>query len=68
MPDLHDSPREETTDQSGVAEEQKSLARQVEHARTYTVAKSWRVDDGHGHVDDGISGAEFASRPGFLRS
>ncbi|MBZ5560594.1 MAG: recombinase family protein [Acidobacteriia bacterium] len=56
-----------STDQSGVAEEQKSITRQVESARAYAAAKGWAVDDAHVYVDDGISGAEFANRPGFLR-
>jgi DNA invertase Pin-like site-specific DNA recombinase len=56
-----------STDQSGIADEQKSIARQVEHAREYAPRKGWRVDDNHVYVDDGISGAEFANRPGFLR-
>jgi DNA invertase Pin-like site-specific DNA recombinase len=30
-------------------------------------AQGWRVLDEHVYVDDGISGAEFANRPGFLR-
>src|SRR5215468_5509466 len=56
-----------STDQSGVADEQKSVARQIEHARAYAIRKGWTVDDAHVYVDDGISGAEFANRPGFLR-
>src|SRR5882757_4136841 len=56
-----------STDQGGVADEQKSVTRQVDHARAYAVRKGWRVDDRHVYVDDGISGAEFANRPGFLR-
>ena len=56
-----------STDQSGVADEQKSIARQVEHARAYALAKGWTVADAHVYVDDGISGAEFANRPAFLR-
>src|SRR5262245_18433890 len=55
------------TDQSGVADDQKSVARQVEHAKAYAKRKGWTVDDAHVYVDDGISGAEFANRPGFLR-
>jgi DNA invertase Pin-like site-specific DNA recombinase len=39
----------------------------VEQARRYATAKSWRVDDAIVFVDDGVSGAEFATRPGFLR-
>src|SRR5262245_31598801 len=56
-----------STEQSGIADEQKSVARQVEHARAFAVSKGWTVDDAHVYVDDGISGAEFANRPGFLR-
>src|SRR5215471_5225942 len=56
-----------STEQSGIADEQKSVARQIEHARAYAIRKGWTVDDTHVYVDDGISGAEFANRPGFLR-
>jgi site-specific DNA recombinase len=56
-----------STDQSGVADDQKSVARQIEHARQYATRKDWIVADEHVYVDDGISGAEFANRPGFLR-
>ena len=56
-----------STDQSGVSDEQRSVARQVEHARAYAARKGWSVLDEHVYVDDGISGAEFANRPGFLR-
>jgi site-specific DNA recombinase len=56
-----------STEQTGVADDQKSIARQVEHARAYAAAKGWSVNDDGVFVDDGISGAEFANRPGFLR-
>ena len=56
-----------STDQSGVSDEQKSVARQVEHATAYAEQHGWMVVAEHIHVDDGISGAEFANRPGFLR-
>ena len=56
-----------STDQSGVADEQKSVSRQIEHARQYAQRKGWTVENAHVYVDDGISGAEFANRPGFLR-
>jgi DNA invertase Pin-like site-specific DNA recombinase len=56
-----------STEQNGVADEQKSAARQIEHARQYATRKGWTVADDHVYVDDGISGAEFANRPGFLR-
>ena len=34
-----------STEQNGVADEQKSVARQVDHARAYARAKGWTVDD-----------------------
>jgi site-specific DNA recombinase len=56
-----------STDQSGVSDDQKSVSRQAEHARAYAARKGWTVLDEHVYIDDGISGAEFANRPGFLR-
>lgn len=56
-----------STEQSGVADEAKSVRRQIEHARAYAQRKGWTVDEAHIYVDDGISGAEFARRPGFVR-
>jgi DNA invertase Pin-like site-specific DNA recombinase len=56
-----------STDQSGVSDDQKSVARQAEHAAAYAVSKGWTVDERFVFVDDGISGAEFTNRPGFLR-
>src|SRR6266478_3778819 len=56
-----------STEQNGVADEDKSVARQVEHARAYAARKGWTVAEEHVYADDGISGAEFAKRPGFLR-
>lgn len=56
-----------STDQGSVADEAKSVARQLDHARQYAAAKGWIVDETCVFVDDGISGAEFARRPGFVR-
>src|SRR5260221_13690988 len=56
-----------STDQTGVANDQKSVARQRDHAHQYAAKKGWTVDDRFVFVDDGISGAAFANRPGFLR-
>src|SRR5262245_19752979 len=50
-----------------VADEQKSVERQVAHAREYAKRKGWIVTAAHIYVDDGISGAEFSKRPGFMR-
>ena len=56
-----------STDQYGISDEEKSVTRQGEHAGAYAVMKDWTVADEHVYVDDGISGAEFVKRPGFLR-
>ena len=56
-----------STDQSGVADREKSVTRQIEHATAYATRKGWTVAAVHIYSDDGISGAEFATRPGFLR-
>lgn len=56
-----------SSDQTAIAEEGKSITRQIDHARQYAARKGWMVADEHVYVDNGISGAEFANRPGFLR-
>ena len=56
-----------STEQTGTAEEAKSVTRQIDHARAYAAAKGWTVAEAHVYVDDGISGAEFAKRPGLVR-
>ena len=35
-----------STEQHGVADDQKSVTRQIEHARAYAIRKGWTVDDG----------------------
>ena len=57
----------ESTEQSGVAEDARSVARQVEHTRACAVRKAWTLAEGHVYVDDGVSGAEFKQRPGLIR-
>jgi DNA invertase Pin-like site-specific DNA recombinase len=49
-----------------VAEDHKSVTRQVEEARAFAARHGWTVLAEHIYVDDGISGAEFATRPGFI--
>src|SRR5688572_29866656 len=56
-----------STEQNGVADEARSVARQIDHASAYARRKGWTVDESVIFVDDGISGAEFSKRPGFLR-
>src|SRR5262244_1994792 len=55
-----------STDQN-VSDEEKSVTRQIERARAYAERKGWTVAEEHIYADDGISGAEFQKRPGFLR-
>ena len=38
-----------------VADEEKSVTRQVERARAYAARKGWTVADEHVYADDGIS-------------
>src|SRR5215813_590242 len=56
-----------STEQNGVADDAKSVTRQIDHARAYAERKGWHVAAEHIYSDDGISGAEFVKRPGFLR-
>jgi DNA invertase Pin-like site-specific DNA recombinase len=53
--------------EQNTSDEEKSVTRQVEHARAYAERKGWTVAGEHVYSDDGISGAEFVKRPGFLR-
>ena len=55
-----------STEQHGVSEEEKSVTRQIAHAKAYALKKGWTVPDELIFVDDGISGAEFVKRPGFI--
>jgi DNA invertase Pin-like site-specific DNA recombinase len=56
-----------STEQGDRADEDKSVARQIEHATAYATTKGWRVDPTCVYQDDGISGAEFERRPQFMR-
>src|SRR6266849_246375 len=56
-----------STEQSGISEEAKSVTRQIEHAKIYAPRRGCTVADEYVYSDDGISGAEFSKRPGFLR-
>ena len=49
-----------------VASDAKSVTRQVENARAFAVQQGWTVDDRFVFIDDGVSGAEFERRPGFV--
>ena len=54
-----------STAQTGMSEDARSVERQKSRAREYAVRQGWTVADEHIYEDDGISGAEFARRPGF---
>ena len=56
-----------SSDQNGVADDSKSVTRQIEHAKAYAARKGWTVPNNCIFVDDGLSGAEFANRPAFVR-
>ena len=56
-----------STDQAGISDEERSVTRQIEHARAYASQLGWAVNEEHVFSDDGVSGAEFNKRPGFLR-
>jgi DNA invertase Pin-like site-specific DNA recombinase len=56
-----------STEQSGVSDDAKSVSRQIERGREYATSKGWIVADEHVYVDDGIGGAEWERRPGFMR-
>ncbi len=56
-----------STAETGMNDEEKSVTRQIEHATAYALKKGWTVSEDHIYSDDGISGAEFIKRPGFLR-
>src|SRR3990167_1697198 len=53
--------------EQNTGDEEKSVTRQIAHARAYAARKGWTVAEAHVYADDGISGAEFVKRPGFLR-
>ena len=38
------------TEQNGVGDEEKSVTRQIEHAKAYAARKGWTVDDAHVYV------------------
>jgi site-specific DNA recombinase len=53
--------------EQNTSDEEKSVTRQIERARAYAARKGWTIAEAHVYADDGISGAEFVKRPGFLR-
>jgi DNA invertase Pin-like site-specific DNA recombinase len=53
--------------EQNTTDEEKSVARQIDHGHAYATRMGWTVASEHVYADDGISGAEFVKRPGFLR-
>jgi DNA invertase Pin-like site-specific DNA recombinase len=45
-----------STEQNGADADAKSVARQIENARTFAVSKGWTVADPHVYADDAVSG------------
>jgi site-specific DNA recombinase len=56
-----------STEQTGVADEAKSVVRQITGARAFISARHWTLDETHVYTDDGVSGALFANRVEFSR-
>ena len=56
-----------STAQDDVAEDAKSVTRQVDGAKSFITTKGWTLDDAHIYEDDGVSGALFANRAEFQR-
>jgi site-specific DNA recombinase len=58
--------RQSTTEENGHTDEA-SVARQLATARAFATARGWSVVGEHVYSDYGISGGEFARRPGLVR-
>jgi len=56
-----------STARDSVADDEKSVAFQLDRARAFAQSKGWTLPDELVFVDDGVSGAEFARRPGLMR-
>jgi site-specific DNA recombinase len=55
------------SNEQNVADDAKSVTRQVERAREFAAKKGWRFSDDLVFADDAVSGAEFKNRPAFNR-
>ncbi len=56
-----------STEQTGVTDDEKSVARQVALARDYAERNGWTVRDEYIFTDEAVSGAEFDKRPGLQK-
>src|ERR1035437_7660118 len=50
-----------------VADDAKSVTRQIEHSRVFAQKHGWAVADAHIYKDEAVSGAEFENRPAFVK-
>ena len=55
-----------STDQHGVADEDKSVTRQIAHARAYATSRGWPVADEHVYVTTGSAARSSRSGPAFF--
>jgi site-specific DNA recombinase len=53
--------------QADVADEARSVHRQIDGARAFIAARGWTLDEAHVYQDDGVSGALFVNRAEFQR-
>jgi site-specific DNA recombinase len=51
--------------EQNTSDEEKSVTRQIAHARALAARKGWTIAEEHVYADDGISGAEFLKRAGL---
>src|SRR5438445_1038840 len=56
-----------STAQDDVADDAKSVTRQIGGARAFITTKGWTLKEHHIYTDDGVSGALFANRAEFQR-
>lgn len=56
-----------SNEQTGVADDMKSVEIQIASCRECAARHGWEVAPAHIYVDDGISGADFVERAGFLK-
>lgn len=56
-----------STEQHGVSDEHRSIARQVTLAKAFIAERGWSLDPSHVFEDDGVSGELFTNRADFQR-
>ena len=55
-----------SNDQGDLTTEARSVAVQIRRATEFGESKNWTLAESHVYIDDGISGAEFMKRPGYV--